>query len=159
MLKRHRLAGALLALTLLFVASPVGTGGASTGDTKRYLVVFAGDYAVDGTYAVDGGYAVLCNYAVLNGYAVGCNYAVAHDYAVSLVEAAGGTVTNDHRSQIGVLAVDSSNALFADLMRTYAVVQEVGADYAASRVPGGDPEPLNDPGEPLQWDMQQISVP
>ena len=159
MFKRHGLAGAILAIVLLVGVSAVGTGGASTGDTKRHLVVFAGDYAVDGTYAVDGGYAVLCNYAVLNGYAVGCNYAVAHDYAVSLVEAAGGTVASDMLSQIGVLTVDSANALFADVMRTSAVVQEVGRDFAPSRVPGGDPEPINDPGEPLQWDMQQISVP
>ena len=107
MLKRHGLAGAILAIALLVGVSPVGTGGASTGDTKRYLVVFDGDYAVDGTYAVESTYAVLCNYAVTGTYAVGGNYAVgcdyavtpvyavyavAHDYAVSLVQAAGGTV-------------------------------------------------------------------
>jgi subtilisin family serine protease len=155
----HRVVGAVLALVLLVGVSAVGTGGASTGDAKRHLVVFAGDYAVDGTYAVDGGYAVLCNYAVLNGYAVGCNYAVAHDYAVSLVEAAGGTVANDMLAQIGVLAVDSSNALFADLMRTYAVVEEVGQDFAAGRVPDGGPEQTTDPLETVQWGMAQIQAP
>ena len=168
----HRVVGAVLALVLLVGISAVGTGGASTGDTKRHLVVFAGDYAVDGTYAVDGGYAVLCNYAVLNGYAVGCNYAVAHDYAVSLVEAAGGTVANDMLSQTGVLVVESSNALFADVMRTYAVVEEAaeefvwqgvpaGADYAVSHdgSGGGGPEPSWDPLEPLQWSMMQIQAP
>ncbi len=159
MLKSHRVVGAILALVLLVGVSAVGTGGASTGETKRHLVVFTGDYAVDGTYAVDGGYAVLCNYAVLNGYAVGCNYAVAHDYAVSLVEAAGGTVANDMLSQIGVLAVDSSNALFADVMRTYAVVQEVGEDFAPSRVPDGGPEQTADPLEATQWGMLQIQAP
>jgi len=159
MFKRHVLAGAILLIVLLVGVSPVGTGGASTGDSKRHLVVFAGDYAVDGTYAVDGGYAVLCNYAVLNGYAVGCNYAVAHDYAVSLVEAAGGTVTNDLLSQIGVLTVDSSSALFANLMRTYAVVQEVGEDFAAKGVPEGGPEQTTDPLESEQWGMMQIQAP
>jgi subtilisin family serine protease len=166
MLKRHRLAGALLALVLLVGVSPVGPGTASTGETKRYLVVFAGEYAVDGTYAVDGGYAVLCSYAVLSGYAVGCNYAVAHDYAVSLVEAAGGTVATDMLSQIGVLAVDSSNALFADVMQTYAVVEEVGGDLAWQGIPsggspggGGGPAPHADPGEALQWNMAMIRAP
>jgi subtilisin family serine protease len=158
MFKRHGLAGVILALVLL-VGAATGTGGASTGDAKRHLVVFAGDYAVDGEYAVESTYAVLCNYAVLNGYAVGCDYAVAHDYAVSLVEAAGGTVANDLLSQIGVLVVDSPNALFADLMRTYAVVSEVGEDYAPSRVPDGGPEQTTDPLESQQWGMTQIQAP
>lgn len=178
MRKRHRFVGAVVAIVLLVGVSAVGTGGASTGDTKRYLVVFSGDYAVDGTYAVDGGYAVLCNYAVLSGYAVGCDYAVgngyavAHDYAVSLVETAGGTVANDMLSQIGVLAVDSSNTLFADVMRTYAVVQEVGKDFVWQGIPnyavetlshdgsgGGGPEQTTDPLESLQWSMMNIQAP
>ena len=165
MRKRHRLAGATLAIVLLVGITAVGPGGASTADTKRHLVVFAGDYAVDGTYAVDGGYAVLCNYAVLSGYAVGCNYAVAHDYAVSLVEAAGGTVASDMLSQIGVLSVDSSNALFAQVLRTYAVVEAVGEDYvwqgvpAAGRPGGGGPVTHADPAEALLWNMQMIHAP
>jgi subtilisin family serine protease len=172
MFKRHGLAGAILAVVLLVGVSPVGTGGASTGDVKRHLVVFDGDYAVDGTYAVESTYAVLCNYAVLSGYAVGCDYAVAHDYAVSLVEAAGGTVANDLLAQTGVLVVESSNALFDDVMRTYAVVEEAaeefvwqgvpaGADYAVSHdgSGGGGPEAGLDPFEPLQWSMMQIRAP
>ncbi len=166
MFKRHGFAGAILALVLLVGASPVGTGGASTGDSKRHLVVFAGDYAVDGTYAVESTYAVLCNYAVLGGYAVGCDYAVAHDYAVSLVEAAGGTVASDLLGQIGVLVVDSPNSLFADAMRTYAVVEQVGEDFAVKGVPGrddrpggGGPEQTEDANEDLQWGMQQIQAP
>jgi subtilisin family serine protease len=169
MLKRHGLAAAVLAFVLLVGASPVGTGGASTGETKRHLVVFAGDYAVDSTYAVGGGYAVLCNYAVLNGYAVGCNASVAHDYAVSLVEAAGGTVANDMLNQIGVLAVDSSSALFTQVLDSYAVVAEVGEDYVWQGIPstapaaapggGGGPDPGEDPLESQQWSMQQIDAP
>jgi subtilisin family serine protease len=174
MFKRQALVGALAAIALLLGVSPVGTGGASTGETKRYLVVFSGDYAVDSTYAVGGGYAVLCNYAVLSGYAVGCNstvasgYAVAHDYAVSLVTTAGGTVANDMLSQIGVLAVDSSNGLFAQMLRNYAVVQEVGEDYVWQGIPatasarpggGGGAEAGSDPLESQQWSMQMIRAP
>lgn len=165
MRKRFGLVAAIAAIAVLVGVPVVSTGGAATAETKRYLVVYKGDYAVDSTYAVGGGYAVLCNYAVASGYAVGCNYAVgsgyavAHDYAVSLVTAAGGTVASDMLSQIGVLAVDSSNAMFAQLMRTYAVVQEVGTDYAAGRLPDGGPEQTADPLEPQQWSMQQIHAP
>jgi subtilisin family serine protease len=170
MFKRHGLAGALLAVVLL-VGVSTGTGGATPGDAKRHLVVFAGDYAVDGTYAVESTYAVLCNYAVLSGYAVTCDYAVAHDYAVSLVQAAGGTVANDLLAQTGVLVVESSNALFADVMRTYAVVEEAAEEFVWQGVPaagdytvsdvsgGGGPEPGLDPLEPLQWSMMQIRAP
>jgi subtilisin family serine protease len=164
MFKRQGLVGVLVAIVLL--AGAAGTGGAGTADTKRHLVVFAGEYAVDGTYAVESTYAVLCNYAVLNGYAVTCNDSVAHDYAVSLVTAAGGTVANDVLAQIGVLVVDSPNALFANVMRTYAVVEEVGEDFAVKSVPGqgdgpggGGPKQTEDANESLQWGMQQIQAP
>jgi subtilisin family serine protease len=165
MRKRFGLIAAIAAIALLVGAPVVSTGGAATSETKRYLVVYKGDYAVDSTYAVGGGYAVLCNYAVASGYAVGCNYAVgqgyavAHDYAVSLVTAAGGMVANDMLSQIGVLAVDSSNAMFAQLMRNYAVVQEVGEDFKAASVPGGGPKQTVDPLESQQWSMEQIHAP
>ena len=193
MFKRHRLAGALLALVLLVGVSAVGTGSASTGDSNRYLVVFAGDYAVDGTYAVGSTYAVLCsyavdsNYAVGDDYAVGCEYAVgddyavggsyavgqayavyavAHEYAVSLVESAGGSVVSDLFGQIGVLVVESPSATFADLMRSYAVVDEVGSDFGVKSVPGqndaaggGGPESSEDLTESQQWGMRMIQAP
>jgi subtilisin family serine protease len=182
MLNRQRLAGALLALFLLVGVSAVSTGNASTGDSSRYLVVFKGDYAVDGTYAVESTYAVLCNYAVQSGYAVaggyavGCNYAVgddyavspvyavAHDYAVSLVRAAGGTVVSDLLGQTGVLVVESSNHAFADVMSSYAVVDTVGKDLVWQGIPagspgGGGPVSHADPAEALQWDMAMINAP
>ena len=200
MLGRHRLAGALLALVLVVGVSPVGTGSASSGDSNRYLVVFAGDYAVDGTYAVESTYAVVCNYAVETGYAVannyavgpgyavGCDYAVggdyavgvgyavgaayavyavAHDYAVYAVERSGGTVVSDLFGQIGVLVVESPNAAFADLMRSYAVVEEVGNDFSVKSVPGradapqggGGPESSEDLTENQQWGMRMIQAP
>ena len=159
MRKRLGVVAMVLAVALLVGGSRVEPGGASTAGTKGYLVVFSGNYAVDGSYAVNGGYAVLCNYAVASGYAVGCNYAVAHDYAVSLVKAAGGTVSSDLLSQTGVLVVQSTNALFASLMGTYAVVEDVGEDFAAGRLPEGGPKTSSDPLETLQWSMQQIQAP
>jgi subtilisin family serine protease len=175
MCRRFGLVAVIAAVAVLFGAPVVSPGGAATAETKRYLVVYEGDYAVDSTYAVGGGYAVLCSYAVASGYAVGCNaalgsgYAVAHDYAVSLVTAAGGTVAVDMLGQIGVLAVDSSNALFAELMRGYAVVEEVGEDYVWKGIPsagaaaapggGGGAEPGEDPLESQQWSMQMIRAP
>jgi subtilisin family serine protease len=184
MFKGRRLAGALIALVLLVGVSPVGTGTAETGAVERHLVVFAGDYAVDGEYAVGSTYAVLCNYAVAsgyavaNGYAVNCSYAVddnyavsqvyavAHSYAVSLVQSAGGTVVSDLFGQIGVMVVDSPSALFATVMRNYAVVDEVGEDFGVKSVPGrgegpggGGPEQSEDLTENQQWGMRMIQAP
>jgi len=112
----------------------------------RYLVVFGGSYALDGSYALGG------------------NYALNHEYALGLVKGAGGTVTNDLSKQIGVMIVESSNEAFYALMSSYALVEEVGQDYSWQGIPsyaldqpaGDAPEPLDDPGEPLQWDMVQI---
>jgi hypothetical protein len=157
--KRLGVVATVLAVALLVGTSKVEPSGASTAGNKSYLVVFSGDYAVDGSYAVNGGYAVLCNYAVATGYAVGCNYAVAHDYAVSLVKVAGGTVSSDLLSQTGVLVVQSTNALFANVMNTYAVVEDVGEDFAAGRVPEGGLKTSSDPLEAPQWSMQQIQAP
>lgn len=112
----------------------------------RYLVVFGGSYGLDGSYALGG------------------NYALNYKYALGLVEAAGGTVTNDLSKQIGVMVVESSNEAFYALMSSYAIVEEVGQDYSWQGIPsyaldqptGPAPEPLDDPGEALQWDMVQI---
>jgi subtilisin family serine protease len=158
-------------------ALPLSQAGAGTAETKRYIVVFAGEYAVDGTYAVESTYAVLCNYAVTGSapvageYAVGCNYAVtpeyavyavAREYAVSLVQAAGATVATDLLQQAGVMVVESPNVLFAEVMRSYAVVQEVGSDFtwtAPSAPGGGGPDDTNDALESQQWSMSQIRAP
>jgi subtilisin family serine protease len=190
--KRFRLT--LLALAVALAAAlPLSQAGASTAETKRYIVVFAGDYAVDGTYAVESTYAVLCTYAVTGSYAVGgnyavgCNYAVtdayavyavANKYAVSLVEAAGGTVTNNLLKQTGVIVAESKNAAFADVMRSYAVVEEAAESFTwkafstaqeairdgtlhvvdPQSVPGSGPEPSNDALEEEQWALKQICV-
>jgi subtilisin family serine protease len=211
--KRLRLSVLILGVALAVGMLPLSQAGAGIAETKRYLVVFGGSYAVDGNYAVDDEYAVEDQYAVgdeyavgdqyavgedyavgdkyavgdeyavgdqyavgncyaVDGsyavgpsYAVGSCYAVAHDYAVGLVTAAGGTVTSDLMNQIGVLVVESANEAFAEIMRTYAVlngyavVEEVAEDFtwtAPAGPGGGGPEETNDTLESQQWSMQQI---
>jgi subtilisin family serine protease len=175
--KRLRLSLLILGAALAVGVLPLSQAGAGIGETKRYLVVFGGTYAVDGNYAVGDEYAVgeqyavgSCyavdaNYAVGPAYAVGSCYAVDHDYAVSLVTLAGGTVVNDFMNKLGVLVVDSANAAFANVMNQYAVlngyavVQEVGEDYtwtAPKVTGGGGPDPSADLAESAQWSMTQI---
>jgi subtilisin family serine protease len=152
------LAGVVLAGSMTIAA------GASEGATARYLVVFGGTYALDGAYALGGGYA-------LDGvYALGSNYALAHQYALDIVHSAGGTVTDDLSKQIGVMVVESANTAFYALIRNYALVQEVGRDYAWQGIndyalgdgyaldggAGDAPETVADPLESAQWDMQMI---
>src|SRR5688500_10890033 len=128
------LAGLLLAGSLSLNVS------AGESYALRYLVVFGGSYALDGSYALGG------------------NYALNHEYALGLVEAAGGTVTNDLSKQIGVMVVESSNEAFYALMSSYALVEEVGTDYSWQGIPsyaldqatGDAPDPGTDPLESLQ---------
>lgn len=144
---------AALAVAGASVAAPVAATGSAT---ERYLVVFAGTYALDGSYALGG------------------DYALNHGYALSIVEAAGGTVTSDLSQQIGVMVVESANEQFYALMSGYALVEEVGSDWRFQGVPsaaemaaaprhsghggqgGGGPEPSSDPLEGEQWDMAMI---
>jgi subtilisin family serine protease len=189
--RRLRLLLLAMGIALAVGALPLSQAGANTAEVKRYNVVFAGEYAVDGTYAVESTYAVLCNYAVTGtyavggNYAVGCNYAVtptyavyavAHDYAVSLVNAAGGTVLGDYLEQTGTMVVQSPSSAFAELMGSYAVVQDVGEDFGFQGQPNyavqcpTPPDPTDPdctdflpdgtvtPGAALQWDMRQICV-
>jgi subtilisin family serine protease len=165
--KQLRLLVLSVAVAVAVLVLPLSQAGASAADTKRYIVVFGGSYAVDGNYAVgdeyavDGEYAVEdeyavkdeyavgdcyavgADYAVGSEYAVGSCYAVDRDYAVGLVTAAGGTVTSDLMNQIGVLIVDSANAAFAQIMQSYAVVngyavvEEVGEDISWTAPSGG----------------------
>jgi subtilisin family serine protease len=95
---------------------------------------------------------------------------------LSVVQSAGGTVTADLTRQVGVLVVESSNALFADLLRDSTLVEEVGRDFVwkaflsldealasgavvQPEAGGGGPEPSSDPLEPGQWSMMQIRAP
>ncbi len=134
-------------------------------------------------YALNGAYALLDNtannylgnnYALLDAYALDQNYALARDYALYVVSAAGGTITADLTKQIGVMIIDSKNSNFAQIARSYALVQYVGQDFNLGTLPsyaeavnGGqlevwDNEPLPeqpagaDPLEEAQWSMKQI---
>jgi subtilisin family serine protease len=127
------LVGVLLAGSMSFAVS------AASGTSQRYLVVFAGSYALDGSYALGG------------------DYALNHQYALELVRSAGGTVTTDLSKQIGVMVVESASSQFYALLDSYALVEEIGLDYAWQGIPGGDaPETHADPAEGLQWDMAMI---
>jgi subtilisin family serine protease len=152
-----------IAAGLALAASMSLSATANTASIQRYLVVFGGSYALDGTYALGG------------------NYALNHQYALNIVQAAGGTVTDDLSKQIGVMVVESANSQFYALLSGYALVQEVGQDYAwegieryaldgsyaldgayalgsgyALGAAGAAPEPTTDPAEALQWDMAMI---
>jgi subtilisin family serine protease len=119
---------ALLVAALLFAP---GTAGAGT--SQRYLLVLSGTQSPSGFDAV------------------GTDAQVA-----GAVRAAGGTLVNDLSSQIGVLVVESSHTGFADLLAASGVADVVGRDFSWQGVPGGGAEPVDDPGEAIQWDMQQI---
>jgi subtilisin family serine protease len=141
-------------LAALLLAPLSSTAGADTGVT-RYTVVLAGT-------ATDDGFAL----------------AGARQAVTTLVATAGGTVALDLSSQIGVLIVDSPNALFDEALRASPLVAEAGEDFRwkafPSRaealadgtvtmshpdegVPGGGPEtPGIDPLKAAQWDMRQI---
>jgi subtilisin family serine protease len=148
---------------LVLAGSLAASATASTASLQRYLVVFGGSYALDGTYALGG------------------DYALNHQYALNIVRAAGGTVTDDLSKQTGVMVVESASSTFYALLTGYALVQEVGQDYAwqgieryaldgsyaldgayalgsgyALGATGSAPEPTADPGEALQWDMAMI---
>ncbi|MBA2717862.1 MAG: S8 family serine peptidase [Chloroflexi bacterium] len=139
---RRRVASTVLGLTL--IGTMMGTPAiAAESATQRYLVVFSGTYALDGSYALGG------------------NYALNHSAALEAVRAAGGTVATDLSKQIGVMVVESSSAQFYALLKNYALVEEIGQDWRWQGIPtdvpaGPAPEPVDDPAEALQWDMQQI---
>jgi hypothetical protein len=137
-------------------------------------------YALDSTYALASGYALYAldsTYALANTFGLGDNYALARDYALALVAEAGGTVTADLLRQLGVLIVDSKNAAFAETMRSYALVAEVGKDLGWKQfptfqeavasgqlqlvAPNAVPTGLTtaDPLEAQQWGMKLIRAP
>jgi subtilisin family serine protease len=144
----------LLATASLLLAGLVGPPAvrAENAAANRYLVVFAGTYALDGSYALGG------------------DYALNHEYALGIVRAAGGTVVSDLSRQIGVMVVDSAASNFYALISSYALVEAVGQDRAFFGTPshaemaqaprrepaGGGPSSSEDALESEQWDMQMI---
>lgn len=124
---------ALAALLLAGLAGAVPSSSSSSAGTQGYLVVLAGTQGADGF--------------TTTGTAAAINTAIA---------SAGGTVRNDLSQQIGVLYVHSPNVAFASALSGSALVESVGADFGWQGVAASAPEPVDDPGEVAQWDMQQI---
>ena len=139
--RRFRRVLAMGSAAVLAAALTTAPATASEAQAQRYLVVFAGTYALDGTYALGG------------------DYALNHQYALGIVDAAGGKVVNDLSKQIGVMVVDSANAQFYALISSYALVEAVGRDEAVGHSPKQSPAaPGPDVAEALQWDMEMIRV-
>ena len=124
---------AVAAVVLAGLAGAVPSSSTSATGTQGYIVVLAGTQGLDGFTSVGSTAAVK-----------------------SAVTAAGGTVANDLSKQIGVLYVHSSVATFASALSASALVESVGVDFGVQALPTAAPEPQDDPGEAVQWDMQQI---
>jgi subtilisin family serine protease len=118
----------LMTSALLFAP---GSAGAATG--QGYLVVLAGTQSPSGFAAL------------------GTDAQIA-----AAVGAAGGTIVSDLSSQIGVLVAESADTTFADALVATGLAEVVGRDFSWQGVPGGGPEPADDPLEAIQWDMRQI---
>jgi subtilisin family serine protease len=133
---RKTLLAALLAAVLAGVAGAVPSDSSSAAGSQRYLVVLAGTQGDDGFTGVGTTAA-----------------------AKAAVAAAGGAVTNDLSSQIGVLVAESSAASFATALSASSLVASVAGDTRFKGLPDGGPEPSADPLETAQWDMLQINAP
>jgi hypothetical protein len=99
------MAVALAAAAMLLVAGPGSNAGAGT-ETTRYMVVLAGQETSSGFQATGTKSAILAE-----------------------VTRAGGTVVNDLSRQIGVLVVDSPNALLDDVLRGSSLFEEAAEDF------------------------------
>jgi lantibiotic leader peptide-processing serine protease len=146
-----RLVVACAALATLLVAGSGGHAGAAAGAT-RYVVVLAGQQTSTGFQTTGTKAAIQAE-----------------------VTRAGGTVVNDLSKQIGVLIVDSPNALLDDVLRGSSLIEEAGEDFkwkafptreevlaqgaTVESVPGGGPDQTVDPLESQQWSMMQIRAP
>jgi lantibiotic leader peptide-processing serine protease len=145
------LAGAALLLV------PIGGTASASATSNRYVVVLAGQQT-------SSGFQPTGTKAAIEGE----------------VARAGGTVAIDLSRQIGVLIVDSPNALLDEALRGSSLFEEAAEDFKwkafpsteeafagglvtfahpGGGVPGGGPAPHADALEPFQWSMQQIRAP
>jgi lantibiotic leader peptide-processing serine protease len=97
--------GVLLLIAVLLPASVVARGEASS----RYVVVFNGEYALDGSYALGAGYALVAQYALDEAYALGAGYALDEAYALG-----GGYALAQEYALRGHYALDDAYALSSD---------------------------------------------
>jgi lantibiotic leader peptide-processing serine protease len=71
------------AAVLLLVAAMLPAAALARGqESSRYIVVFNGGYALDGSYALGAGYALAEQYALDEAYALGAGYALDEAYAL-----------------------------------------------------------------------------
>ncbi len=159
-MKRLVAAGVLVALALTAFAS---SGGATDTGAQRYLVVFKDDATIQGLEPVSP------------------TYAIAGQQAATIIQQAGGTITSNMIDGIGVVAVESPNALFDETLRASGLVLSAAEEFVWEAIPSAtdlvqDPAPdlctpvIGGPDDPdcppatlaeeafedLQWDMQQI---
>ena len=107
----RRLSAAALIVTLAAGVFPAAIS-AATGDSSRYLVVFKGDYALDGSYALGAGYALTQQYALDDAYALDSQYALGAGYALAKSYALNGLYAlDDSYALSGLYALDGSYAL------------------------------------------------
>ncbi len=135
----------LIALALAAGAVSISAQPSAASGTQTYLVVFQAAQTADG-------YSMTADLSA----------------ALALLQSAGGTVTADLSSQLGVFIVQSDNPFFASIMENSGLVDAVGSDYGwkafqsleealmTNAVVDVDPEAGL---ESLQWSMDQINAP
>jgi hypothetical protein len=101
--------GALLLVTSLVPAAVVAHGEGSS----RHIVIFNGEYALDGSYALGAGYALAEQYALDEAYALGAGYALDEAYALG-----DGYALADEYALRGHYALDAGYALAGDYALT-----------------------------------------
>ncbi|HWH36644.1 MAG TPA: S8 family serine peptidase [Candidatus Limnocylindrales bacterium] len=97
--------GVVLLLVALLPASVAAHGEVSS----RYIVIFNGEYALDGSYALGAGYALAEQYALDEAYALGAGYALDEAYALG----AGYALAREYALR-GHYALDEAYALTSD---------------------------------------------
>ncbi|CAN5601245.1 hypothetical protein BH23CHL7_BH23CHL7_21170 [soil metagenome] len=117
--------GALLLVTALVPAAVVARGESSS----RHIVIFNGEYALDGSYALGAGYALAEQYALDDAYALGAGYALDEAYALG-----DGYALADEYALRGHYALDAGYALAGDYALTgdYALYALDGSYALAS---------------------------
>jgi subtilisin family serine protease len=133
---RRGLALFAIAAAAMLLAAPAGATGTARLAQDRYVVLLAGSQG-------DTGFQFTQTRAA----------------ALATVTAAGGTVTRDLSNQVGVVVVQTQNALFAQQIGASTLIESVGRDFSWQGIPLGGPEETNDPLEALQWDMAMMRVP
>ena len=155
---RRFVVAALALVALVLAGATAGSSSVGGAELTRYTVVLAGTPTEDG-FAIAG----------------------TRQAALALVTAAGGSVTNDLSSQIGVLGIESANPLLLDVLNASPLVEVAAEEFVwkafpsydeaiasgqltvveggPQAVPGGGPDPQQDALEALQWNMAMIRAP